>query len=89
VPAFKVKITVVKLKRYKAPGVCQILAELIQGGSRRVCSETHKLYQCIGNEETLHQQWKDSVIIPVYKTSDETGCRNYQGVSWFQLHTKY
>jgi hypothetical protein len=31
--------------------------------------------------EELSQQWKDSVIVPVYKKDDKTDCSNYKGVS--------
>jgi hypothetical protein len=29
----------------------------------------------------LPQQWKESVIVPLYKEGDKTDCNNYQGVS--------
>jgi hypothetical protein len=33
------------------------------------------------NEEELPEQWKESVIIPIYKKDDKTGCSNYQDLS--------
>jgi hypothetical protein len=35
----------------------------------------------------LSQQWKESVIVPVYKKGDKTDCNNYQGI--FLLSTAY
>jgi hypothetical protein len=29
----------------------------------------------------LSQQWKGSIIIPIYKKSDKADCNNYQGIS--------
>jgi len=39
---FKVETAIVKLKRYKSPGISQILAELIQAGCNTLHSEIHK-----------------------------------------------
>jgi len=33
------------------------------------------------NNEELPQQWKESIIVPIYKKGDETDCNNYQGIS--------
>jgi hypothetical protein len=64
-----VEITIEKLKRYKSPGNDQILAELIKPGGETLCSEIHKL---------IHSTWdKESIIIPIYKNGEETGCSNY------------
>jgi hypothetical protein len=29
----------------------------------------------------LPQQWKESVIVPIYKKGDKTDCNNYWGIS--------
>jgi hypothetical protein len=51
----EVEITIEKFKRYKSPGIYQILAELIQagggGGGEALHSEIHKLINCIWNKE--------------------------------------
>jgi hypothetical protein len=70
-----------KLKRYKSPGINQIPAELIKAGGSKICSEIHKLINSIWNKEELPQQWKESIIVPVYKKSDKTDCSNYHGIS--------
>jgi hypothetical protein len=33
------------------------------------------------NKEELPQQWKESVIVPVYKEGDKTECGNYARMS--------
>jgi hypothetical protein len=35
----------------------------------------------IRNEEELHKQWKESIIVPIYKKSDKTDHSNNQGKS--------
>ena len=79
--AFEVEMAIEKLKSYKSPGIDQIPAELIQAGGRKICSEIHKLNNYIWNKEELPEQWKDSVLIPVYKKGDKTDCSNYHAIS--------
>jgi hypothetical protein len=52
----EVEITIEKLKRYKSPGINQILAELIQVGGSTLHSEIHKLINSIWNKEILLSQ---------------------------------
>jgi hypothetical protein len=83
----EVEIAIEKLKRYKSPGTDQILAELIQAGGNKLHSEICKLINCIWNEEELPEQWKESIIVPIYKKGDKTDCSNYRGISL--LSTSY
>jgi hypothetical protein len=66
-----------KLKRHKSPGIDQIPAELIKAGGRIIRSEIHKLIISIWNKEELPEEWKESVILPIYKSGDKTYCSNY------------
>jgi len=54
--SFEFEIATEKLKRYKSPGIDQILAEMIQAGSNIVCSEIHKFINSIQNKEEQGQQ---------------------------------
>jgi len=54
-------------KRHKSPGIDRIPVQLIKAGGRIICSEVHKLINYIWNKEELPEQWKDSIILPVYK----------------------
>jgi hypothetical protein len=77
----EVEIAIGKLKSYKYPGTDNIPAELIKAGGETLYSEIHRLICCIWNKEELPQQWKVSIIVPIYKKGDKTDCNNYRGIS--------
>jgi hypothetical protein len=74
-----------KLKRLRSQGIDQIPAEMIKAGGRTIRFEIHKLIICIWNKEELPEEWKGSIIVPIYKKSDKIDCSNYRGSSHF-LH---
>jgi hypothetical protein len=71
---FELEIAIAKLKKYKSPGSNQIATELIQVGGETLQSEIHKFIKCIWSKEELPNQWKESIIVPVYKKGDKTYC---------------
>jgi hypothetical protein len=75
--ASEIEVAIGKLKRCQSPGVDQITAELIQAGGETLHSQFHKLIKLIWNKEELLHQWKESVVAPVHKNGDKTGCSNY------------
>ena len=74
--AFDVEIAIGKLKRHKSPGTDQIPAELINAGGRKIRSDIHKLIYSIWNKEELPEEWKELIMVPIYKQSAETNCSN-------------
>jgi hypothetical protein len=74
---FEVKITIGKLKRYKSPGTDHFPTELTKSGGEILRSEIHKLIHSIWHKDELPQQWKESIIVPIRKKGDKTGCNNY------------
>jgi hypothetical protein len=76
----EVEIAIEKLKRYKSPGIDEIPAELIQAGGNTLRSEIHKLINSVWNKEELPEQWKESIIVSIYKKGDRTDCSNYRGI---------
>jgi hypothetical protein len=77
----EVKIAIAKLKIYKSPGTDQIPAELIKQRSESLYSEIHRLIYSVLNKEVLSQQWKVSIIKPIYKKGDKIDCNYYRGIS--------
>ena len=76
-----VEIAIEKLKKYKSPGIDQILAELIQDSGNSLLTEIYKLVLPIWKKEMLPEQWKESIIVPIYKKREKTNCSNYRGIS--------
>jgi len=79
--AAEFELAIDKLKSHKSPGVDQIPAELIEAGGRTICLEIHKLITSIWKKDKLPEEWKESIIIPIHKKGDKTGCNNYRGIS--------
>ena len=79
--AFEFELTNKKLKSKKSPGIDQLPAELIKVGSRTIRSEIHKFIISIWNKAELAEEWKESIVLPIYKKGDKTDCSNYTGLS--------
>jgi hypothetical protein len=77
----EVEIAIGKLKSYKSPDTDQIPAKLIKARGETLYSEIHRCICPIWNKEELPQQWKESIVIPIYKKGDKTDCNNYPGIS--------
>jgi hypothetical protein len=73
----EVEIAIGKMRSYKSPVTDQIPAEVIKAVGKTLCSEIHRLICCIQNKEELPQQWKEFIIVPIYKSGDKTDCNNY------------
>ena len=65
--AFAVELAIEKLKNHKSPGFDQILAEMIKAGGRKTRYESHQLFISVWNKEELPEEWKESMIVPIYK----------------------
>jgi hypothetical protein len=63
------------------------LAKLIQAGGNILRSDIHKLINSIWNKEEFPEQWKESIIVPIYKKGNKTDCVNCLGI--FVLSTTY
>ena len=75
--ASEFELVIEKLKSRKSPDNDQILTEL----TKTIRCEIHKLILSIWSKEDLPEEWKDSIVVPIYKKGDKTDCGNYRGVS--------
>jgi hypothetical protein len=74
--AVDVEGAIEKLKRNKPRGIDQIPAELFNEGSITIRSEINKHVNSIWNNNELPEEWKESIIAPIYKKGDKTDCSN-------------
>ncbi|KAJ4429626.1 hypothetical protein ANN_21827 [Periplaneta americana] len=77
----EVEIAIENLKKYKSPGIDKIPAELIQEGGSALYSEIYKFVLAIWEKEIVPEQWKESIIVPIFKKGDKTNCGNFRGIS--------
>ena len=90
--AFEFELAIEKLKRNKWPGIDQIPSELIKAGVRAIHCEIHKLINSIWHKEDLPEEWKESIIVPVYKKGDKQTVviqESYQFVSYLQYFIQH
>jgi hypothetical protein len=80
---FEVEIVTARLKRYETRGNDEISAELIQAGGEILWSEIHKLINSVCNKEELPYQWKEPIIVSIYKKDNKTDCA--WGYNWDTL----
>jgi hypothetical protein len=57
------------------------ITKLIKAGFRTIHSELHKLINSAWKKEELPEEWKESIILPIYKKGDKTDCGKYRGIS--------
>jgi hypothetical protein len=79
--AFEIEVAVEVLKVHKSPGTDQIPAELIKAGSRTIHSEIHKPTNSVWNKKELPEEWKEPIIVPIYKKGEKTDCTDCRGIS--------
>jgi hypothetical protein len=53
----------------------------VKAGGRTIRFDTNKRTNSIWNEEELPEEWKESIILPIYKKGNKTDCSNYRGIS--------
>jgi hypothetical protein len=56
---------------HTSPAIDQILAELVKARSRTIYSEVPKFINSVWNKEVLPEEWKESIIVPIYKKGDK------------------
>jgi hypothetical protein len=75
------ELAIEKLKSHNSPGIDQIPGELIKTWGRTICCELHKLFIYFWKKKELPEEWKELIIVPVFKKGNITDCSNYRGIS--------
>ena len=76
------------LKIGKAEGDDQIAPELIKYGGRKVIVELWKLFKQAWEEESIPEDWKHNIIVPIHKKGNSTECSNYRAICLAQVTLK-
>jgi hypothetical protein len=87
--AFEVEPVIEKLKRHKPPVSDQIPAESIKAGGRTIRCEVDKLIIAIWNKEEMPEEWKELIIVPIYKKGDKQTVVIIGTYHICQLRTKF
>ena len=69
------------LKNTKAPGSDGIHPELLKYGGNKILNRIYELVGQILKEERIPEEWKETTIVPTYKTGDRERCENYRGIA--------
>jgi hypothetical protein len=86
---FEVETAIAKLKKYKSPGSDQISAKLIQAGGEALQSEIHKLINSVWSKEELTDQWKEFIIVAIWRRMIKLTVVFIEEHQFYQLHTKF
>jgi len=86
--AFDVGMAIGKLKRYKSSGIDQIPSELIKQGAEQFTLRSINLFILFGLRRIVPEEWKESIIVPIYKKGVRRNCSKYRGITFCPLRTK-
>jgi hypothetical protein len=78
---------IAQLKTKKAAGPDQISNELIKQGGHELLSRVYRILVAVWQSETMPQEWRTGLLIPLLKKGDPTQCSNYRGI--MLLNTTY
>jgi len=78
-----------KTKRHKAPGLLELVAEMIQATGDIETKWILDLCNGIAKEGSIPEDWKSSVVLPIYKgKGDIMECGSYRGIELLELAMK-
>jgi hypothetical protein len=67
------------LKNNKAAGTDGIHPILTKYRGNKPLKRIYKLVRQIWEEERIPEEWKETIIVPIYKKEDRDRCENYRG----------
>jgi hypothetical protein len=79
--AFEIDMAIEEIELHKS-STDKIPAELTKSGDRPIQSKSRL------NKKELPKEWKESIIVPIYKKDDKTNCSNNRGISSFRTTYK-
>ena len=84
----EVRRNIVKLKSKKAPGVCEVTGEMLKTGGEIAVRWMHSIVNMAWKSETIPEDWRKALVIPVHKKGSKMQCTNYRGISLLSIPGK-
>lgn len=84
----EIKDAICQLKNRKSPGEDSIPAELLKAGGNVSVERLESLFQNIWKSKAVPQDWRNAVIVPLYKKGSKSECNNYRGISLLSVPGK-
>ena len=84
----EVRAAIGKIKRGKACGADGVYGEMLRSGGEALVVRMHGLIVKIWRQEHVPQDWRDAVVIPLFKKGDRKVCDNYRPISLLSVAGK-
>jgi hypothetical protein len=76
-----VKKAMRNLKNNKTTGTDGMHPELIKYKGNKLLNKIYELVRQIWEDERIPEEWKDRIIVAIYKKGDRDRCENYRGIA--------
>jgi sorting nexin-29 len=76
------------LKKHKATGTVQIVAEFFKKGEETLWRRIHLLVKLIWTQHKIPEDWSIGIIHPIQKKGDKLECSNYRGITLLNVTYK-
>jgi len=76
------------LKKHKAAGTDQIVAELLTKGGETLWRRIHHLVKLIWTQHTIPEDWFIGITYPKHKKGDKFECSNYTAITLLNVTYK-
>ena len=73
------------IKKGKAAGPDGVPAEVYKAAGPALIEKLHVLLTRIWDEEVIHSDLRDALIVTIFKKGDTTNCGNYRGISLLSI----
>ena len=77
-----------KLKNNKTGGSDGLVGELLKYGGVGMVNLLHQLFKVVWREETVPKQWREGLIVNLFKKGDKEDPGNYRGSTLLSVVSK-
>jgi len=76
------------LKKHKAAGTDEIVAEFLKKGGETLWRRIHHLVKLIWTRHKIPEDWSTGIIHPIHKNGDKLECSNYRAITLLNVTYK-